>query len=863
MTRGRRRFCGTATNCRCGCLLSPRCGPPRGRFGEVAGTAVYRARTAGTEARCPRSRCRGRRAPCRGCLAASSRSSRHPSPSGPSRPRSSPGCCPAVMLLGSVGFVALGPRDPSSLLFGGMFALSTVGMLLVGGGGRSAGQRQAVVDEERRDYLRYLATTRRRVRVVVTEQRAALEHVHPDPAAWPAVLAAGRLWERRSSDPDFGLLRAGTGAQRLATALVAPQTGPVDGLEPVTALALRRFLRAHAVVPELPVALSLHGTAAIWLEAAPGAGPEHARALARALVAQYVLWHGPTDALLAVVAPAVPGTGVGVGQVAAARRTSAAPRRRRAGADDHGAGRRRPAVVGGRARGPGPGHRSGRAAPARGRRRRGRPRLVGRGRRHDGAAGRGATRPAADARRGAPARRAGRAVLDGRGRRRRCRRQAGCLPGRRGHGAGPPARPVPARRCRPPGRCRSRPRACPSCSVSRGVRPAGHRRRPSEVDCACDRRRHAADRLRVPIGVDDAGVPVALDLKESAQGGSGPHGLCIGATGSGKSELLRTLVLGLVATHSSAELNLVLVDFKGGATFLGLGSLPHVSAVITNLADELHLVDRMADALAGEITRRQELLRAAGNLTGVAEYAAARRTARARPAPAAGAAGRRRRVLRAARPAPGARRPARARSGGSADRSGSTCCSRRSGSTRAGCAGSTRTCPTGSRCAPSPLPSRARCWGCPTPTSCRPRPARPSSPRGRVSWSGSGPRTSPARSPGRPVRAGARARRHRAGPTASGPGRWGSPTASGPPPEAQPDGAHGARHDDRGDGRARDRRRTGCGCPRWMRRHPSTRCSACPRSGPGRGLAVPVVRRDAAASPSAWSTGRTCNAATR
>ena len=48
---------------------------------------------------------------------------------------------PAVMLVGSVAFVALGPREPSSILFGGMFALSTVGMLLVGGGGRSAGVR--------------------------------------------------------------------------------------------------------------------------------------------------------------------------------------------------------------------------------------------------------------------------------------------------------------------------------------------------------------------------------------------------------------------------------------------------------------------------------------------------------------------------------------------------------------------------------------------------------------------------------------------------------------------------------------------------------------------------------------------------
>ena len=137
--------------------------------------------------------------------------------------------------------------------------------------------------------------------------------------------------------------------------------------------------------------------------------------------------------------------------------------------------------------------------------------------------------------------------------------------------------------------------------------------------------RSESDRLRVPIGLDERGAPVVLDLKESAQGGSGPHGLCVGSTGSGKSELLRTLVLGLAAAHSSAELNLVLVDFKGGATFLGFAGLPHVSAVITNLAGEVALVDRMADALAGEITRRQEVLRAAGNLAGVAEYAAARR----------------------------------------------------------------------------------------------------------------------------------------------------------------------------------------------------------------------------------------------
>jgi len=132
------------------------------------------------------------------------------------------------------------------------------------------------------------------------------------------------------------------------------------------------------------------------------------------------------------------------------------------------------------------------------------------------------------------------------------------------------------------------------------------------------------ERLRVPVGVGEDGRPVMLDLKEAAEGGMGPHGLCVGATGSGKSELLRTLILGLAVTHSSEQLNFVLADFKGGATFAGMSELPHVSAVITNLADELTLVDRMSDAIRGELLRRQELLRAAGNYSNVFQYERAR-----------------------------------------------------------------------------------------------------------------------------------------------------------------------------------------------------------------------------------------------
>jgi S-DNA-T family DNA segregation ATPase FtsK/SpoIIIE len=76
----------------------------------------------------------------------------------------------------------------------------------------------------------------------------------------------------------------------------------------------------------------------------------------------------------------------------------------------------------------------------------------------------------------------------------------------------------------------------------------------------------------------------------------------------------------LVTTHPPEVLNLILVDFKGGATFLGLQSAPHVSALITNLADEAALVARMGDALSGEITRRQGILRTAGNLANITEY---------------------------------------------------------------------------------------------------------------------------------------------------------------------------------------------------------------------------------------------------
>jgi S-DNA-T family DNA segregation ATPase FtsK/SpoIIIE len=110
-----------------------------------------------------------------------------------------------------------------------------------------------------------------------------------------------------------------------------------------------------------------------------------------------------------------------------------------------------------------------------------------------------------------------------------------------------------------------------------------------------------------------------LDLAEAAAGGMGPHGILVGATGSGKSELLRSLAAGLAVRHDPDVLQLLLVDYKGGAAFAGLGGLPHVAGLVTNLAEEPDLIGRVQAALGGELERRQRLLRDAGNLNSIGE----------------------------------------------------------------------------------------------------------------------------------------------------------------------------------------------------------------------------------------------------
>jgi len=144
---------------------------------------------------------------------------------------------------------------------------------------------------------------------------------------------------------------------------------------------------------------------------------------------------------------------------------------------------------------------------------------------------------------------------------------------------------------------------------------------PSQIDVdMLWQPRSPAEFLRVPFGMDDHGNPVHLDLKESAQFGMGPHGICIGATGSGKSEMLRTLILSLAMAHPPEDLSMILVDYKGGAAFAPFTGLPHLAGLIDNLADDPQLTTRARASIQGEVVRRQQLLKDAGSSPSITHY---------------------------------------------------------------------------------------------------------------------------------------------------------------------------------------------------------------------------------------------------
>ncbi|WP_312867137.1 type VII secretion protein EccCa [Streptomyces zagrosensis] len=519
------------------------------------------------------------------------------------------------MTRGSGGFIYLAL---------GLMVISAAAMML-GQAMRRSSERKQRLKGERRDYLRYLTQTRRKVRAAVVDQQRALAWRHPEPAALWSLVGSTRLWERRPQDEDFGEVRAAVGDQKLGLRLTPTTTSPVEDLEPLSAHALRSFIRAYATVPEQPIALYLRA----WARVLFRGDEERIRALARALVAQLTTFHSPDDLWVALCVSderradwewakwlphsqhpqesdgAGPARMIGSAFHELEDLLGAEFLERPPFDPETVPGREEPFTVivvdGGTVPG---GHR-----------------LDGPGLRNTvvlDLTGALTWRPGRVTLRFEVSDADFALVRTDRERKEQTTRLGrpdsfGC-----GSATALAKRLAPYRMGM--GTDETEPLSSDvELSSLLGI-PDLFRHDPATLW----QRNTGPNRLRVPIAVGADGAPVELDIKESAQGGTGPHGMLIGATGSGKSELLRTLVLSLALTNSSETLNFVLVDFKGGATFLGLDTLPHTSAVITNLAGEAALVSRMQDALHGELIRRQELLRSAGNYTSALDYEKAR-----------------------------------------------------------------------------------------------------------------------------------------------------------------------------------------------------------------------------------------------
>ncbi|MEZ2121647.1 type VII secretion protein EccCa [Corynebacterium sp. CCM 9203] len=466
-----------------------------------------------------------------------------------------------VVVVAMVGVMMMNGRglNPGLLVFPLMMMVSVFAMVNPPGGDDP--------DEQRRVYLRHLAAVTDQARRNAREQRAYEFHRHPDPGTLHSRAGSSRMWERRAVDPDALEIRLGLGPVRLCTPVAVADSGAPEDLDPVCMVALRQMMHTVGVVRDVPFSLHLGAFPVIGVH-----GPD-AEGLVRAMVAQMVFHHGPEA--------------VGV--------TSTLPQFEWMKWLPHS---RSPGNADFRVLITGPGHRGGVS--------------VG---------GAGTTVIDIDSRPGTELGNIARAEgillhVDG-------VVSVDSVVGREELGIADIltvdeitalARAITGYR---------RPLSEATSDTGSDLLSLLGIGSVSELSQSPVWEKRRENRLSVPIGVDDNGTPLVLDIREAAHGGVGPHGLCVGATGSGKSELLRTLVVALAATHSPVELNLVLVDFKGGATFLGLERLPHTSAVITNLSDEAHLVERMHDAISGEINRRQEVLRRAGGFANVTEHNAA------------------------------------------------------------------------------------------------------------------------------------------------------------------------------------------------------------------------------------------------
>lgn len=515
-----------------------------------------------------------------------------------------------------------------------VFVVAIVGGL---GFALTARGRAARAARQRREaYLDYLERVRGELAALGEANRAHAQTLHPEPAGLTDMVRdPARLWERRRRDTDFLTARVGIGAVRWFDLTVPPPESPVSPHDPHMAAEVTLVAERFSRVEQMPVVVDLQRAGVVAIVG----DRDRAVALVRSLVGQLACAHTPDDVQIAAAfAPEQRADWAGLDLLPHAIDPEVfdgpVPARRVA-PDLTELGRVLSSGLGQRLQRARAAGRSGSlATPA--------TRLIVVADAHGGKAGRLAV-PGGDARAlgvivvhvladrlDEPDDVDVRIVLDGDG---------GLLVTAPGTPAAAEQRFTPdgmgvpafAALARLLAGLRTAEVSVPDEETDRT--PPVHDllgvQGPETLDPSTSwAPRAQADFLRVPFAWDDNGAPVHLDLKESAQLGMGPHGICVGATGSGKSEMLRTLLLALALTHAPEDLAMILVDYKGGAAFAPLAPLPHLAGLIDNLADDPQLTTRARASIAGEVLRRQRMLKDAGSLASITAYRQLRATDR-------------------------------------------------------------------------------------------------------------------------------------------------------------------------------------------------------------------------------------------
>jgi S-DNA-T family DNA segregation ATPase FtsK/SpoIIIE len=199
---------------------------------------------------------------------------------------------PVAMLVAGLGMLAVyltsgsAMRHPMYMFFPVMMLTSVIGTFIYGARGSN---RTADINKDRRKYLRYIDALDAETATAADAQRRSSLWCHPEPRMLWTLVGGRRMWERLPDDPDFCLVRVGTGGQPLSTVLAAPDLSSAEELDPVTVSAMKRLIRSRSTVTDSPITLALGSYSAVAVDGDECA----ARALVRAVVCQLAVLHGP------------------------------------------------------------------------------------------------------------------------------------------------------------------------------------------------------------------------------------------------------------------------------------------------------------------------------------------------------------------------------------------------------------------------------------------------------------------------------------------------------------------------------------------------------------------------------------------